>query len=177
MPARSAQVAGSTTAQLRPSGETLQFMQRLWQLVHALAVRSKRMARTLGVTGPQRLVIRVLGQSPDATASEIARVLGLHPSTLTGVLARLERQRLIQRRIDPADRRRVRFRLTAAGRRIDGERRGTVEAAVRRAIARAGPERLAQTAAMLELLVAELARLDDGTPPRRAGSSERLPIA
>ena len=133
-------------------------MQRLWELVHALAVCSKRMGRTLGVTGPQRLVIRVVGQSPDATASEISDILGLHPSTLTGVLARLESQRLLQRRVDASDRRRVRFRLTPAGRRIDRERRGTVEAAVRRAIGRAGPEQLAQTEAVIALLVAELGR-------------------
>jgi hypothetical protein len=49
----------------RLSGATLQFMQRMWDLVHALDVRSKRMAKTLGVTGPQRLVVRVLGQSPE----------------------------------------------------------------------------------------------------------------
>jgi len=100
----------------RPTGETLQFMQGLWELVHALAVRSKRMARTMGVTGPQRLVIRVVGQSPDATAKQISDILGIHPSTLTGVLARLERQDMIRRQTDRADRRRVRFRLTAAGR-------------------------------------------------------------
>jgi MarR family transcriptional regulator, organic hydroperoxide resistance regulator len=133
-------------------------MQRLWDLVHALAVRSKRMGRTLGVTGPQRLVIRVLGQSPDATAREISDVLGLHPSTLTGVLARLENQRMIQRKVDRVDRRRVRFRLTPAGRRIDRERKGTVEAAVRRAMGRADPAMISQTEALLALLVAELAR-------------------
>ena len=133
-------------------------MQRLWDLVHALAVRSKRMGRTLGVTGPQRLVIRVLGQSPDATAREISDILGLHPSTLTGVLARLEKQGMIQRKVDRVDRRRVRFRLTPAGRRIDRERKGTVEAAVRRAMGRADPAMIAQTEALLALLVTELAR-------------------
>ena len=50
-------------------------MRRLWELVHALAVRSKRMGRMLGVTGPQRLVIRVVGQTPGATASEISGIL------------------------------------------------------------------------------------------------------
>jgi MarR family transcriptional regulator, organic hydroperoxide resistance regulator len=142
----------------RPAGETLQFMQRLWDLVHALAVRSKRMARTLGVTGPQRLVIRVVGQSPGVTASEISAILGLHPSTLTGVLARLARQRMIQRTADRRDRRRARFRLTPAGRRVDRERKGTVEAAVRRAMGRADPAMIAQTEALLALIVAELAR-------------------
>ena len=41
----------------RSVGETMRFMQSLWALAHALEVRSKRMARTLGVTGPQRLVV------------------------------------------------------------------------------------------------------------------------
>jgi MarR family transcriptional regulator, organic hydroperoxide resistance regulator len=135
-------------------------MQSLWDLSHALAVRSKRMARTLGVTGPQRLVIRVVGQTPDLMASQIATTLGIHPSTLTGVLARLERQRLLLRVTDREDRRRFRFRLTPAGRRIDRERRGTVEAAVRRALGRAHAAMTEHTAAMHALLVEELARPD-----------------
>lgn len=135
-------------------------MQRMWELVHALNVRSKKMAKTLGVTGPQRLVIRVVGQNPDATAREISDMLGLHPSTLTGVLARLERQRMLQRTPDTEDRRRVRFRLTDAGKRIDRERKGTVEAAVRRALSRADASMTAGAEALLALLVTELGRPD-----------------
>src|SRR4051812_2431822 len=103
------------------SGETLRFMQRLWDLVHALDVRSKRMAKTLGVTGPQRLVIRVLGRSPALAASDIAQTLGMHPSTLTGILRRLEGHGMLERKVDDADRRRARFRLTALGKQIDRE--------------------------------------------------------
>lgn len=143
----------------RPNGETLRFMQRLWELVHALDVSSKRMARTLGVTGPQRLVIRVIGQSPELYAGEIASTLGMHPSTLTGITRRLEAQHLVERGVDPTDRRRVRFRLTARGEAIDRERKGTVEAAVRRALGRADGALVAKTAEMLTLLVGELARL------------------
>src|SRR5262245_52197302 len=124
------------TTKAKPAGETLQFMQRMWDFVHALDVRSKRMMASIGVTGPQRLVIRLVGQKPGQTASDIAAMLGKHPSTLTGVLARLQRRRLIVRETDPADRRRARFRLTPAGKRIDRERRGTVEAATRRALGR-----------------------------------------
>lgn len=153
-------MASAARPRRRPGGETLQFMQRMWELVHALAVRSKQMGKTLGVTGPQRLAIRVVGQLPDATASQISDILGLHPSTLTGVLSRLEREKLIQRRPDAVDRRRVRFRLTSSGQRIDRERKGTVEAAVRRAMSRAAPEMITQTEALLALLVHELGRDD-----------------
>jgi hypothetical protein len=54
----------------------------------------------------------------------------------------------------------VRFRLTPEGRRIDRERKGTVEAAVRRAMARAEPATIKATEALLALLVAELTRVE-----------------
>jgi DNA-binding MarR family transcriptional regulator len=144
----------------QPAGETLQFMQRVWELVHALDVRSKRMVQTIGVTGPQRLVIRVVGQKPSQTASEISQLLGKHPSTLTGVLARLEDRGLILRAIDQADRRRARFKLTAAGRAIDRERRGTVEAATRRALSRMDVTLTKSVLDGIALLVEELERDD-----------------
>ena len=140
------------------SGETLQFMQKLWDLAHALDVRSKRMAKELGVTGPQRLVIRVLGQSPGMTPSDMSRTLGMHRSTLTGILARLERQGTIERRNDDTDRRRVRFRLTPRGARLDRERKGTVEAAVRRALGRVNDSTVEVAVGLLETLTDELAR-------------------
>lgn len=142
------------------SGETLQFMQRMWDLVHALNVRSKRMARTLGVTGPQRLVVRVLGRSPGMTASDIAEMLGMHPSTLTGILSRLAARGILQRKVDSSDRRRSRFHLTALGQRIDRERKGTVEAAVRRALGRADESTIGKTSSMLAFLTEEISRED-----------------
>ena len=148
------------TAMPQPAGETLQFMQRLWTLVHALDVRSKRMAQTIGVTGPQRLVIRIVGQKPGQTPSDIATILGVHPSTLTGVLARLDERGLIARTVDPDDRRRTRITLTAAGKKTDAERRGTVEAAVRRALARAGESEVTAMLAMVGMIVEELERQD-----------------
>ena len=146
------------TAHERPIGETLEFMQRIWGLVHALDVRSKRMAQTIGVTGPQRFVVRVIGQRPSQTASEIAAMLGMHPSTLTGILARLEKRGAITREVDAVDRRRARFTLTTVGKQLDREKRGTVEAAVRRALAKADPSTIAGTEEMLGRLVDELAR-------------------
>jgi DNA-binding MarR family transcriptional regulator len=141
----------------RLKGETLAFMQRLWNLAHQLEVASKRMARTLGVTGPQRLVVRMIGLHPTITAQAISTTLGMHPSTLTGVLARLEQRKLILREPDPADRRRARFRLTAAGRRVDRERKGTVEAAIKRALTRADGN-VEATLETLDLVIAEIAR-------------------
>ncbi len=147
-------------AQPQPMGETLQFMQRMWDFVHALDVRSKRMSQTIGVTGPQRLVIRLVGQKPGQTASDIASMLGKHPSTLTGVLARLEARNLILREVDPADRRRARFKLTPGGKKINSLNKGTVEAATRRALNRVTESNIETTLDLVAKLVEELERND-----------------
>jgi MarR family transcriptional regulator, organic hydroperoxide resistance regulator len=112
----------------------LQFMQLLWALVHALERTSKRMSGDIGVTGPQRLVLRVVGLFPGLSAGDLAAIMHIHPSTLTGVLQRLAAQRLLTRIDDPSDRRRAVLRLTAAGTRINSTGRGTVEWAVAKAL-------------------------------------------
>lgn len=72
--------------------DVLHFMRLLWAVVHGLDKASRRMARHVGVTGPQRLVLRVVGLFPGVSAGDVAAVLHVHPSTLTGVLRRLVAQ-------------------------------------------------------------------------------------
>src|ERR671930_1650990 len=124
-------------------GHVLDFMQVLWAVHHALTSGSRRMERTLGITGPQRLVIRIVGQHPGISAGALARTLHVHPSTLTGVLRRLVDRGALQRIADPIDARRALFQLTAAGERMDAHRTGTVEARVRTALANASDADLA----------------------------------
>jgi DNA-binding MarR family transcriptional regulator len=117
-----------------PLPDTLKFMQLLWELAHALDRTSKHMADAIGVTGPQRLVLRVVGLRPGVSAGELAATLHVHPSTLTGVLQRLVAQRLLTRKDDRRDRRRAVLHLTARGAQVNATSKGTVEAAVTRAL-------------------------------------------
>lgn len=119
----------------QPLGAVLDFMRRLWALDHALQSISKRMETTLGLTGPQRLVIRIVGHSPGISAGKLAEVMHVHPSTLTGVLGRLEQRGLVSRKADKTDLRRALFQLTAKGRKLDVPDEGTVESAIERALA------------------------------------------
>ncbi|HVP67335.1 MAG TPA: MarR family winged helix-turn-helix transcriptional regulator [Anaeromyxobacteraceae bacterium] len=117
------------TRQRTPS-VVLETMQALWGLAHALEARSKWMHRRFGVTGPQRLLIRVIGDSPGCSPGEAARQLRLHKGTVTRLLGGLERLKLVERHADAIDGRRQRLALTARGRRVYALREGTVEAAV-----------------------------------------------
>lgn len=124
---------GSKTPDIgAPLGAPVEFLQLLWAVDHGLQSASKRMARSLGVTGPQRLVIRIVGRIPGISPGRLAEILHVHPSTLTGVLTRLVDRGVLARRGDTADRRRMILTLTDKGRAINRSTAGTVEAGVRR---------------------------------------------
>jgi MarR family transcriptional regulator, organic hydroperoxide resistance regulator len=138
-------------------GPVLDFLRLLWAVDHALQSGSKRMEISLGVTGPQRLVLRIVGRLPGISAGELAQILHVHPSTLTGVLRRLQARALLQRRADPNDARRALLTLSAKGRKLDSLQTGTVEAAVRRALLRL-PECVSPAQELLAVLAEELSQ-------------------
>ncbi len=155
-------------------GRVLEFMRLLWAVDHALQSTSKYMEVRLGITGPQRLVIRMIGCFPGVSAGALADLLHVHPSTLTGVLRRLTGRGAIRRTADPRDSRRALFWLTARGQRIDRLRSGTVEAAITRALARAPARNLAAARGMLARVALELDRevsVTSGSPPQRSGKA------
>jgi DNA-binding MarR family transcriptional regulator len=124
----------------------LEVMQTLWALAHALEARSKWMHRTLGVTGPQRLLLRIVGESPGCSPGEAARKLTLNPGTASRLASGLERAGLVRREEDLADGRRMRLVLTRRGEVVNRHHQGTVEGAAREALAAAtsGEARLAR---------------------------------
>lgn len=139
-------------------GEVLDFLRLVWAVDHALQSGSKRMEAQLGVTGPQRLVLRIVGRFPGIAAGRVAQILHLHPSTLTGVLQRLQARGLVVRSADPKDARRALFTLSPKGRKLDALQAGTVEAAVERTLRRL-PEQIPAAQAFLVALAEELGTL------------------
>lgn len=139
-----------------PLGEELEFMRLLWAVAHLLSSTSKLMEASLGVTGLQRLVLRLVGQFPGITATRLAHILHVNSSTLTGVLKRLERRGYVARHEDPHDARRALLSLTEAGRALDVPATGTVEAAVQRLLVRVPREHLDAAQELLTTLAEEL---------------------
>ena len=138
-------------------GTVLDLLGSLWAVNHGLHAVSKRMRSRVGVTGPQRVVLRMVGREDGISPGRLARAIHDDPSTLTGVLHRLEARGLLERTADPVDRRRFHLHLTEAGAKVNEVREGTVEEAVRAAIRRLAPSQLAATAGVLGALVEELA--------------------
>jgi DNA-binding MarR family transcriptional regulator len=152
----------------RPRGEpetgltdpTLQFLQVLWRLEHALERASKRMEDAIGVSGPQRFALRVIGASPGIGAGDLAAALHLHPSTVTGMIQRLESGGLVKRVPHARDARRMHLHLTKAGARVNRPAApGTVERVARVVLARCGPSKQRVAADVLEQFSRELMKL------------------
>jgi DNA-binding MarR family transcriptional regulator len=152
-------------------GPALDFLRRLWRLNHALEKHSSRMDRRLGVTAQQRLVIRCVGMYPGVTAGRLAALLHIDPGTASATLKRLEEKRLVERRRDPRDRRRVALGLTARGRQIDRPHQGTVEYVTERLLAEVTAAEAAGVAATLERFTALLEASDERSAhaPHRGG--------
>lgn len=139
-----------------PLGPALAFLERLWALNHALEQLSGQMAKKLGITAQQRLIIRCLGKYPGLPAGQLALLLHLDPGTVSASLSRLESKGLIERKRDPKDQRRASLTLTAEGHELDRSTPGTVESAVDALLSTAAPADIQATGRVLEGLTAHL---------------------
>ena len=142
----------------RPLGHALDFLRVLWAINHGLATTSRYMKSKYGVTGRQRLIIQVVNEFPGISAGDLAKVLHLDPSTLTGVLQQMHHRGLLQLQPDMRDRRRLRIQLTTKGRRMSHMAVGAIEAAVSRTLSRVSPSKLKATREVLSLLADNLDR-------------------
>jgi DNA-binding MarR family transcriptional regulator len=150
-----------------PVGDAMDFLRLIWAVDHALQRRSKAMAAQLGITGPQRLVIRIVGRYPSIHARQLTDILQLHPSSVTALLKRLERRGLIRRRLDERDRRRWLLGLTRRGQVLNREAPGTIEAAVQRTLDATSRRELDGARIVLNALTREL----DGRGSRSTGEA------
>lgn len=118
-----------------PVDAVLDFLGVLRAVDHALQIFSKRLHATRNVTGPQRMVLRIVGRFPGIPSGEVASILRIHPSTLTGIVARLNQRGLLQQRDDPRDRRRTLLGLTPRGRELDIDEGSAIDEIVARVLA------------------------------------------
>ncbi|HEY6895316.1 MAG TPA: MarR family transcriptional regulator, partial [Rhodanobacteraceae bacterium] len=119
----------------------------------------------------QRLVLRIVQEQPGVSAGEIAQLVRLDKSTLSGIFKRLEARRLLQRTADDGDRRRAQFTPGPAARSMRFVRVPTLEGAVHDIFAKASA---ADVRAARELVREICTRLDHQMA-RATGKPRRLP--
>lgn len=92
----------------------------LGQVCKAHYFRARTLLEDLGLYRGQQFVLCALWNKEGITHSELADRLGVHPTTVTNAVKRMERSGFVERRPDPRDDRVSRVYLTDAGRGIRG---------------------------------------------------------
>ena len=87
------------------------------KIVRSINLESKRIQKDYGVSIPQVLCLNYLYKSPNfqATQGEVKQFLNLNPSTVSGIIQRLEKKALIARLPKIGDKRVTNLVLTATG--------------------------------------------------------------
>jgi DNA-binding MarR family transcriptional regulator len=96
-------------------GEVAQVFNSLRRLVHSLHHASRNTERRLGVTGAQLFVLTQLRATPSLSINALAERTMTHQSTVSVVVRRLVRRKLVKKARAAADARRVELTLTPAG--------------------------------------------------------------
>jgi MarR family transcriptional regulator for hemolysin len=93
----------------------------LYDVARLMRTRFDRWARTYGMTRAQGVILARLSRQPGMTQNEMAGICEVEPITVGRLVDRLEARGLLERRLDPADRRIRRLHLLPAAQPILAE--------------------------------------------------------
>ena len=102
----------SPTRRDQEIADVLDNLRRVFRVVHRYSKRAEKIG---GLTGPQVWAMKVLAESAPIRVTDLARRMYLHPSTVVGILDRLEQQSQVTRERSKKDHRVVTVSLTAKG--------------------------------------------------------------
>jgi homoprotocatechuate degradation regulator HpaR len=126
----------------------------LLQAREAVMGHTRPSLREHGLSDQQWRVLRVLGEHGTVETGRVAREAFILGPSLTGVLARMERDGLIRRERDPADQRRTVVQATTKGMKLVEKLSHTVEAHYAWMEKSLGKQKLAELYELLDNVIA-----------------------
>jgi DNA-binding MarR family transcriptional regulator len=151
------------TTEPSAASDVLELAARL-RLATARLARQLRQQAGAGLSPSQQSALASIDLQGPLTLGQLARLEHVAPPTVTKVVAKLEDEGLVSRRIDDSDRRVVRVQTTAAGRRRLEHARSRRNAWLAQRLRRVDAATLRQLEAALPLLE-HLATAPDPTAP------------
>ncbi len=158
-PARARAKPDRPNPRARDAGFVVDALRRLFRAVQEY---SKAVQSRTGLSSPQLWALQIVGANPGLSIGELSERMFAHPSTVSGVVDRLEKRRALRRQVDERDRRGVRLTLTATGRSLLRKSPPPVQSGLARALSSMPRGQLAQLRRALEHVLrdTEAARLE-----------------
>lgn len=88
------------------------------KIIQSIAMNSKSLVKRVGLTGPQLMILHEVAHEGEVSVGEVAKAISLSQGTVTGILERMEKKGLVNRRRSNSDRRRVLVKTTATGKQL-----------------------------------------------------------
>ncbi|WP_298930844.1 homoprotocatechuate degradation operon regulator HpaR [uncultured Ramlibacter sp.] len=125
----------------------------LLQARESVMAHTRPSLREHGLSDQQWRVLRVLGEHGTVETGRVAREAYILGPSLTGVLARMERDGLVRRERDGTDQRRTVVEATAKGRRLVGKLSRSIEDHYAWMEASLGKQKLSQLYLLLDQVI------------------------
>ncbi len=106
------------TKQIPPNSAISEVMQSLRRIFKSIQDYSQEVSKKFGITGPQLWALKTISSNGSLSVGELSQRMYLHPSTISGVVDRLEKKKYVQRDRAKEDRRVVQVRLTPLGKNL-----------------------------------------------------------
>ncbi|MBE3098818.1 MAG: MarR family transcriptional regulator [Planctomycetes bacterium] len=131
----------------------LRILNAIRQIIRAADIDSRKLASDHHITAPQLMALMAVVEKGSISATGIAKRIHLSPSTLVGILDRLESKGLIQRDRSADDRRLVWVTATDEGRALATRTPFPLQFSLDKALKQLSEKERSQTAAGMERLV------------------------
>jgi DNA-binding MarR family transcriptional regulator len=98
------------------SPQSREVLDAIRRIVQALRESSREAEKRVGLSGAQLFVLQALEESPGLSLNDLAERTRTHQSSVSAVVTRLTRERLVERRTADGDARRAEIHLSVRGR-------------------------------------------------------------
>lgn len=96
----------------------LRILQALRRIIRAVDIHSHKLATQHKITGPQLACLLTIKEEGPLTSVNLAKKVYLSPSTVVGIIDRLEEKSWVKRNRDSKDRRQIYISITADGQQL-----------------------------------------------------------
>ena len=93
----------------------LRILLALRRIIRSVDIHSRKLATQHKITGPQLGCLLAIKENGPITSAKLAQKIYLSPSTIVGIIDRLEEKKLVQRTRDSKDRRLIHICVTSTG--------------------------------------------------------------
>jgi DNA-binding MarR family transcriptional regulator len=96
----------------------LRILQSLRRIIRAVDIHSYKLSSKYKITGPQLACLLTIKDNGPLSNAKLAKKVYLSPSTVVGIIDRLEEKKLVERNRDSKDRRLVYISITSEGQKL-----------------------------------------------------------